>query len=81
MREEDEGDGGQNDSAVDALLVCAVEQPEIAYQQRDLEETDTHLVNRSAGEVDSGERYEVLVWACFQRESKPEPCLCDIAAY
>lgn len=66
MRKRDEYNGSPHDAAVDAL-VRALEEPEVADQQRDLEEADADLVDGPAGVVDAGEEDFALRRAVEER--------------
>ena len=77
VREEDEHDGDQDHPAVDALRVGAVAEAKIADQQRDLEEADADLIDRSPGVVDYSEEFKILRRACLYRKSKSVFRLCN----
>lgn len=47
-----------------------LEEPQITNQQRDLEEADAHLVDRSAGVVGARVRNKVRHWAQLERQSE-----------
>jgi len=73
MSKEDENDGGPDDFAVQ-LLVRAVEKPEVADQQSNLEEADAHLVDGPSCVIDPGEGYQVRLWTKYQRQTQAIFC-------
>ncbi len=54
----------------------SLEEPQVADQQRNLEEADAQLVDGPAGIVGARVRDEVLLWACHERESEAKLGLC-----
>ena len=69
MRHEDQDDGDPDYKTV-RLLGCTLQQAQIADEQRNFEETDAHLVDRSAGKVHSRVRDDVILRPESYRKSQ-----------
>jgi hypothetical protein len=57
-------------------MVGALEEPQVADQQRNLEKTDTHLIYRSSGKVGVRVRDDAFLWPVRERQPQAILCFC-----
>jgi hypothetical protein len=77
VREEDGADGDPDDAAVDALA-GALEEAQVADEERDLEEADAELVERPSGVVPARVGDEVCLGAELDGETEAVSGLCPM---
>lgn len=75
MRQKDQQDGTKDNIAI-RLLVCPLEESQIADEECNLEKADSDLINGSSCIVDSGVRNQIRRRSVLDRQSQSISCFC-----